>query len=257
MEIKGKSAIVTGGASGLGAATAKMLLGEGAAGVVLLDIDLHGTGDKVSSELGDKAVFIKGDVADEEPAQKAVDEALKLGPLYIVVNCAGVGTASKVVGKKGPVSLDFFKEVVNTNLIGTFNVIRLAAAKMMTNDPVGDDGERGIFINVASIAAYEGQLGQVAYSASKNGVVGITIQLAREFAANGIRVMTIAPGIFDTPMLAALPDKVKESLGKMVPYPPRLGKPVEFAGLSKHIIENSYLNGYVIRLDGAIRMAAK
>jgi len=258
MEIKGKSAIVTGGASGLGEATVRMLLDEGAAGVVILDKDIHGTGEKVASELGDKVVFVKGDVVDEEPAQKAVDEALKLGKLYIVVNCAGVGTAKKVVGKDGtPVSLDFFKEVVDTNLTGTFNVIRLAAPHMMANDPVGEDGERGVIINVASIAAFEGQIGQVAYSASKGGVVAMTIQLAREFAPNGIRVMTIAPGIFDTPMLQALPDKVKESLGKQVPFPPRLGKPPEFAALCKHIIENVMLNGYTIRRDGAIRMRAR
>ena len=255
MRIEDRVAIVTGGASGLGKATVQRLVDEGAK-VTILDLDAE-TGEKLSAELSNSAIFAKADVTDEASVQAAVDKTAKtFGAVHFIVNCAGIGTPGKAVGKKGPMPLDQFRKVLDINLVGTFNVIRLAALKIVENEP-NDDGERGVIINTASVAAFEGQIGQVAYSASKGGIVGMTLPLAREFAAHGIRVVTIAPGIFDTPMLAGLPEKVRESLGKMVPFPKRLGKPGEFAMLVQHIIENRMLNGETIRLDGAIRMAPK
>jgi NAD(P)-dependent dehydrogenase (short-subunit alcohol dehydrogenase family) len=232
MEIAGSAAIVTGGASGLGKATAAMLSAAGA--------------DVVVADLPDC------DVTDEAQVQAVVDRASGLGDLRIVVNCAGVGTPGRVVGKQGPLPLGQFAAVVNVNLVGTFNVIRLAVARMLDCDPVGE--ERGVVINTASIAAFDGQVGQAAYAASKGGVVGMTLPLARDLAGKQIRVVTIAPGTFDTPMLAGLPQEVRDALAAQIPHPARLGAPDEFAALAGHIIENPLLNGEVIRLDGALRM---
>ena len=256
MEIKDKVAIITGGGSGLGKATAEILVKNGAK-VALLDI-AEDTGEKTASELGDSAIFVKTDVTSEESVQAAIDKTIdSFEKIHFVINCAGIGTPAKVIGKDGnPVSLEYFNRIIQVNLVGTFNVTRLAVVKMVKNEP-NEDGERGVVVNTASVAAFEGQIGQTAYSASKGGVVGMTLPMAREFAEYGIRVLTIAPGIFDTPMLAGLPEKVRQSLGQMVPFPKRLGKPVEYAMLVKHIIENPVLNGETIRLDGAIRMTPK
>ncbi|MDY6880585.1 MAG: 3-hydroxyacyl-CoA dehydrogenase [Desulfatiglans sp.] len=255
MNIKDTVAVITGGASGLGEACVRNLVGLGGK-VSILDF-AEERGNQVAEELGDSVIFCNTDVTDEKSVQAAVDKTMDaFGAIHIAVNCAGVGTPAKVLGKDGPMSIDLFNRVVQINLIGTFNVIRLSADKMVKNEPT-EDGERGVVINTASVAAFEGQIGQPAYSASKAGVVGMTLPIAREFAEYGIRVLTIAPGIFETPMLAGLPDNVKESLGKMVPFPPRLGRPSEFAGTVQHIIENTILNAEVIRLDGGIRMAAK
>jgi len=255
MIIKGNVAMVTGGASGLGKATVELLLREGAK-VSILD-RLEEAGEKLASQLGEGTLFVKADVTDEESVQAAVDKTVEaFGGIHFVVNCAGIGTPGKVLGKEGPMSLEQFNKVLQVNLVGTFNVIRLAAAKMVENKP-NEDGERGVIVNTASVAAFEGQIGQAAYSASKGGIVGMTLPIAREFADYGMRVVTIAPGIFDTPMLAGLRDDVRESLGKMVPFPKRLGRPSEYAKLVQHIIENTMLNGEVIRLDGAIRMQPK
>jgi NAD(P)-dependent dehydrogenase (short-subunit alcohol dehydrogenase family) len=258
VEIKDAVAVITGGASGLGLATAKALLDEGAK-VVLLDLPSSKGEDvakALNSELGgDRARFAPADVCDEEAVTKAFDLAETLGPVRVVVNCAGTGDAIRVLGKKGVYPLDKFARIVNINLIGTFNVLRLGAERMVKADPVGD--ERGVIINTASVAAFDGQIGQAAYSASKGGVVGMTLPIARDLADKLIRVVTIAPGLFDTPLLAGLPEPAKASLGAQVPHPSRLGKPSEYGALAVHIVENPMINGEVIRLDGAIRMAPR
>jgi NAD(P)-dependent dehydrogenase (short-subunit alcohol dehydrogenase family) len=252
MIIDGKVALITGGASGLGEASVRNFIANGGKAVIL-DLE-EDRGQQLAAEYPGKTIFVKTDVVSEEGVQNAVDETLRaFGSIHVVVNCAGIGVPQKVLGKQGPHDLGFFNKVIQINLVGTFNVIRLAAEKMVNNEPDGQ-GERGVIINTASAAAFEGQIGQAAYSASKNGVVGMTLPIARELAEYGIRVMTIAPGIFETPMLMGLPEKVREALGKMVPFPPRLGRPAEFAQLVQQIVENTMLNGFTIRLDGAIRM---
>ena len=250
MEIKDAVAVVTGGASGLGLATTKRLLDAGAQ-VVVLDI----RGKEAVAELGDRAAFAETDVTDEVAVTAALDIAESLGPVRIVINCAGTGNAIKTLSKDGPFPLDLFKKVVEINLIGTFNVIRLGAQRIAKTEPI--NGERGVIVNTASVAAFDGQIGQAAYSASKGGVVGMTLPIARDLSRELIRVVTIAPGLFDTPLLAWLPEQAKESLGKQVPHPSRLGKPDEYGALAVHIVENPMLNGEVIRLDGAIRMAPR
>ena len=250
MEIKDAVAVVTGGASGLGLATTKRLLDAGAQ-VVVLDL----RGEDVVRELGDRARFVEADVTDEAAVGRALDVAESLGPLRINVNCAGIGNAIKTLSKDGPFPLDGFKKVIGVNLIGTFNVLRLAAERIAKTEPVGE--ERGVIINTASVAAFEGQIGQAAYSASNGGVVGMTLPIARDLARELIRVVTIAPGLFKTPLLGSLPEEAQKSLGKQVPHPARLGDPDEYAALAVHIIENPMLNGEVIRLDGAIRMAPR
>ncbi len=252
MEIKDAVAVVTGGASGLGLATTKRLLDAGAQ-VVVLDIRGKEAIDQLGAELGDRATFAQTDVTDEAAVTAALDAAEALGPLRIVINCAGTGNAIKTLGKDGPFPLDAFRKVVEINLIGTFNVIRLGAERIAKTEPIGE--ERGVIVNTASVAAFDGQIGQAAYSASKGGVVGMTLPIARDLSRDLIRVVTIAPGLFDTPLLAGLPESAKESLGKQVPHPSRLGKPDEYGALAVHIVENPMLNGEVIRLDGAIRMA--
>jgi NAD(P)-dependent dehydrogenase (short-subunit alcohol dehydrogenase family) len=251
MRIDGCSAIVTGGASGLGLATATELSKAGAH-VVIADLP-SSPGEERAKEIGGS--FAGLDVTDETGVQQAVRAAVSQAPLRIVVNCAGVGTPGRVLGKQGVLPLEAFEKVVRVNLIGTFNVIRLAVAAMVDSDPV--EGERGVIVNTASVAAFDGQIGQAAYSASKGGVVGMTLPIARDLADKLIRVCTIAPGIMDTPMLAGLPEPARESLGKQVPHPARLGSPTEYAALARHIVENGYLNGEVIRLDGSIRMAPR
>ena len=243
-------ALVTGGASGLGEATVRRLHADGAA-VVILDLP-SSPGEALAAELGARARFVATDVRDEAQVQGAIEVAQELGTLRIVVNCAGVGTPGRVVGKRGPLPLEDFTNVVTINLIGTFNVLRLAAAAMLDNEPV--DGDRGVVIMTASIAAYDGQIGQAAYAASKGGVVGLTLSAARDLADKGIRVMTIAPGTFETPMLSGLPGDVKAVLEAQVPHPSRLGSPDEYANLVRHVVDNAMLNGEVIRLDGALRM---
>lgn len=254
MLIAGCSALVTGGASGLGRATAEGLIAAGAH-VVIVDLP-SSQGEAVAAEIG--ATFAPADVTDEVAVQSAVDAASALAPLRIVVNCAGIATGARTVGRSGPLPLGDFERVIRINLIGTFNVTRLAAAAMLATDPTGtSDGEtpeRGVIINTASVAAFEGQIGQAAYSASKGAVAAMTLPLAREFAQGLVRVATIAPGIFETPMMAGMSPEVRDSLGAQVPHPSRLGRPSEYAALARHIIENSMLNGEVIRLDGAIRM---
>jgi NAD(P)-dependent dehydrogenase (short-subunit alcohol dehydrogenase family) len=246
---------ITGGGSGLGAATARLLV-ENGAHVALADVDEE-AGEQMASQIGSGAEFVRTDVTDEESVQDALDSVVEMfGSLDGAVNCAGIGPAAKVVGKKGVHDLGLFTKTVEINLVGTFNVIRFAAVRLAENEP-GEDGERGVIINTASVAAYDGQIGQAAYAASKGGVVALTLPVARELASSGIRVVTIAPGIFETPMLAALPEDAKDSLGKQVPFPPRLGRPEEYAALAKHIVENQMLNGEVIRLDGGIRMAPR
>ena len=246
MLIGEKTFLVAGGGSGLGEATVRMLVASGARVVVA---DLKG-------EAPEGGRFVETDVTDEVSVRAAVNAALEVGGLGGAVNCAGVASAEKVLGREGPHSLDSFAKVVQVNLIGTFNVIRLAAEAMVSSDP-SESGERGVIVNTASVAAFDGQIGQVAYAASKGGVVALTLPVARELAGSGIRVMTIAPGIFDTPVMAGLPEDARNSLGKQAPFPQRLGRPEEYAGLVKHIIENEMLNGEVIRLDGAIRMAPR
>jgi NAD(P)-dependent dehydrogenase (short-subunit alcohol dehydrogenase family) len=254
MEIKNSTFIVTGGASGLGAATARVIAGAGG-NVVIADVNAD-AGNALARELG-RARFIKTDVTSEADGTAAVALALKdFGGLQGLVNCAGIGAAEKTLGREGPHALASFIRVITINLIGTFNMIRLAADAMSKGQP-NAGGERGVIVNTASVAAYDGQIGQAAYSASKGGIVGMTLPIARDLARSGIRVMTIAPGIFLTPMLLGLPKEAQDSLGKMVPFPPRLGQPSEYAALARHIIENEMLNGEVIRLDGAIRMAPK
>jgi NAD(P)-dependent dehydrogenase (short-subunit alcohol dehydrogenase family) len=250
VEITDAVALVSGGASGLGLAAAKRLLDAGAH-VVVLDLK----GEDVVRELGERARFAPADVTDEKAVTAALDIADTLGSLRIVVNCAGTGNAIRVLGRDGVFSLEAFRKVVDINLIGTFNVLRLAAERIANTELIGE--ERGVIINTASAAAFDGQIGQAAYSASKGGVVAMTLPIARDLAGKGIRVVTIAPGLFDTPLLAGLPEPAKESLGKQVPHPSRLGKPDEYGALATHIIENPMLNGEVIRLDGAIRMAPR
>ena len=255
MQIKDKVFLVTGAGSGLGAATARNLA-EGGAKVVLLDLNRE-AGEKVAAELGANARFVETDVASEASAVNAVQAAISaFGAIHGLVNCAGVAPAEKVVGKEGPHKLESFTRTININLIGTFNMLRLAAEAMLKNAP-DEGGERGVIVNTASVAAFEGQLGQAAYAASKGAIVALTLPVAREFARSGIRCLTIAPGIMETPMLLGMPAEVQDSLNKMVPFPTRMGKPAEYAALVRHIAENSYLNGEVIRLDGAIRMGAK
>jgi NAD(P)-dependent dehydrogenase (short-subunit alcohol dehydrogenase family) len=253
VQIKDAVAVVTGGASGLGLATTKALLNEGAQ-VVILDLP-SSKGEEVATELGDRVRFAPGDVTDPESVTAALDTADSLGPLRIVVNCAGTGDAIRVLSKHGVYPLENFQRVVNINLVGTFNVLRLGAERIANTELLGE--ERGVVINTASVAAFDGQIGQAAYSASKGGVVGMTLPIARDLASKGIRVVTIAPGLFDTPLLAMLPEEAKKSLGAQVPHPSRLGKPDEYGALVVHIVENPMLNGEVIRLDGAIRMAPR
>jgi len=258
VELSGAVALVTGGASGLGAATARRLY-DGGARVVVLDLP-QSSGAAFVQELGERAVFAPADVASEPEVQAAVEAAAALGPLRVVVNCAGVGTPGKVLGKQGVLPLEDFDRVVRINLVGTFNVLRLAAAAMAGTEPVSTDlggPERGVIVNTASVAAFDGQIGQPAYAASKGGVAAMTLPLARELARSLIRVVAIAPGIFETPMLAGLPQEAQDSLGQQVPHPSRLGRPAEYANLVAHIVDNAMLNGEVIRLDGAIRMAPK
>ncbi|MBB6132246.1 NAD(P)-dependent dehydrogenase (short-subunit alcohol dehydrogenase family) [Massilia aurea] len=252
MHIQDKVFIVTGGASGLGAATARMLAANGAT-VVIADVQAE-AGQALAEEL--KGQFVRCDVTQEADAQAVVDAAVGLGVLRGLVNCAGVAPAVKTVGKDGAHPLDVFQRAVNINLVGTFNMARLAAEAMGKTEPA-EHGERGIIINTASVAAFDGQMGQAAYASSKAAVAGLTLPMARDLSRNGIRVMTIAPGIFETPMLMNMPQEVRDSLGKMVPFPPRLGLPTEFAHLARAIIENVMLNGETIRLDGAIRMQPK
>jgi NAD(P)-dependent dehydrogenase (short-subunit alcohol dehydrogenase family) len=248
MEIEGRTFLVAGGGSGLGAATTEMLTNEGANAVVA---DLRG------EAAGGNVRFVETDVTDEASVRRAIEEALQsFGGMHGAINCAGIASAEKVLGREGPHSLDSFAKVVEVNLVGTFNVLRLAAEVMVNNEPAAS-GERGVIVNTASVAAYDGQIGQVAYAASKGGVVALTLPVARELAQYGIRVVAIAPGIFDTPMMAGLPEAARESLGKQVPFPSRLGRPEEYAALVRHIIENEMLNGEVIRLDGSIRMAPR
>ena len=257
MQINDAVALVTGGASGLGLATTKALLNQGAS-VVILDLP-SSKGEDVAKELGDRVRFAPADVCSEEAVTKAFDLAETLGPVRIVVNCAGTGDAIRVLSKNGVYPLDKFARIVNINLVGTFNVIRLGAERMAKTEAIGPENsrERGVIINTASVAAFDGQIGQAAYSASKGGVVGMTLPIARDLADKQIRVMTIAPGLFDTPLLAGLPEPARMSLGQQVPHPSRLGDPVEYGALAVHIVENPMLNGEVIRLDGAIRMAPR
>jgi len=251
MQINGKTLIVTGGGSGLGGATARLLAGAGAR-VLLADV---ADAAALAAELG--GAYLRTDVTSEADGQAAVDLAMsRFGALHGLVNCAGVVIGERVLGRDGPHRLDSFARVVAVNLTGTFNMIRLAAAAMRGNEP-DPEGERGVIVNTASIAAYDGQVGQAAYAASKGGIVGMTLPLARDLARDGIRVMTVAPGLFGTPMMLGLPADVQDGLGRSVPFPPRLGRPEEFAALVRHILENAMLNGEVIRLDGAVRMAPR
>jgi NAD(P)-dependent dehydrogenase (short-subunit alcohol dehydrogenase family) len=255
MDIVNKGVFVSGGASGLGAACIRLLIAAGAR-VVIADLNTE-LGTTLANELGETAHFVKTDVTNDESVTTAIQQAVEhCGALHITINCAGIGSAEKVLGKNGPSSLASFSKVISVNLIGTFNVIRVAATAMAQNQP-NEGGERGVIINTASVAAFDGQIGQAAYSASKGGIVGMTLPIARELARYGIRVMTIAPGIFDTPLLAGLPEAARTSLGQQVPFPPRLGRPDEYAALAKHIIENEMLNGETIRLDGSLRMSAR
>ncbi len=255
MKVAGSNFIVTGGASGLGAATARHLAGLGGH-VLIADLNEQ-TGHALERELGAAALFERVDVASEADAKHAVAAAVQhFGALHGVVNCAGIATPGKVLGKDGPLALDVFERVVRINLVGTFNLMRLAAEAMSKQD-ANAEGERGVIVNTASVAAFDGQIGQPAYAASKAGVAGLTLPAARELARFGIRVVTIAPGLFETPLMAGLPKEVQESLGKTVPFPPRLGRPAEYAQLVQAIVENPMLNGETIRLDGALRMAPK
>ena len=255
MKIEGSTFLITGGSSGLGAACVNRLA-EAGAKLLVADVNSE-AGEALAHQLGKQAKFVQTNVASESDVAKAVETAVAtFGGLDGVINCAGIAIASKVIGRQGVHALGAFSKVIEVNLIGTFNVIRLAAAVMAEADP-NEAGERGVIINTASVAAYDGQMGQAAYSASKGGIVGMTLPIARDLARYGIRVMTIAPGIFETPMLAGLPEKARQSLGEQVPFPSRLGKPAEYAALAQHIIENEMLNGEVIRLDGAIRMAPR
>lgn len=252
MDIRGRSAVVTGGASGLGLATVQEFA---AAGARIIAIDLPSADDAQLRALGDAVTFVPADVTDEEQVAAAVELANEGGDLSVVVNCAGIGNAIKTTSAKGAFPLDAFTKIIQVNLIGTFNVIRLGATAMAANEPV--DGERGVIINTASVAAFDGQIGQAAYSASKGGVVGMTLPIARDLASLMIRVVTIAPGLFETPLLGSLPEDVRAALGQQVPHPSRLGRPAEYAQLVASIVANPMLNGETIRLDGAIRMAPR
>lgn len=255
MQIANHAFLVTGGASGLGAASVRRLAGAGGK-VIIADLNEE-AGEALARELGAKARFVRCNVSDAAEVQSAIDLAGKeFGGLHGVVQCAGIGYAEKAVHKEGPHDLDRFTKVIQVNLIGTFNVLRLAGAVMAEQTP-NEGGERGVIINTASVAAFDGQIGQCAYSASKAGVAGMTLPAARDLARSGIRVMTIAPGLFETPMLLSLPEEAQQSLGASVPFPSRLGKPAEYADLAAHIVENPMLNGETIRLDGALRMAPK
>ena len=267
MELRGTTALITGGASGLGAATARRLH-EGGAAVVLVDLP-GGRGEEAGRRLAEElsarkgaapAVFAPADVTDEAQVSTAVDRASQLGPLRVLVNCAGIATPGKVLGREGVLPLEQFERVIRVNLLGTFNVIRLAAAAMVETEPVSTElggPERGVIVNTASVAAFDGQIGQPAYSASKGAVHAMTLPIARELARSLVRVVTIAPGVFETPMVAGLTKEAQESLGKQVPHPARLGRPAEYANLVAHIVDNAMLNGETIRLDGAIRMAPR
>jgi NAD(P)-dependent dehydrogenase (short-subunit alcohol dehydrogenase family) len=255
MQIKNSTFLVTGASSGLGAATVEMIVANGG-NAVIADLN-RAAGEALAAKLGKQTRFIECDVSREDHAKAAVDAALKeFGGLHGLVNCAGIATGEKTVGKDGPHALASFARVVNINLIGTFNMIRLSADAMSRQEP-NAAGERGVIVNTASVAAFDGQIGQAAYSASKGGIVGMTLPIARDLSRNGIRVVTIAPGIFETPMLKGMPPEIQESLGKQVPFPSRLGRATEYAALVKHIAENEMLNGETIRLDGAIRMGPK
>ncbi|TXH81147.1 MAG: 3-hydroxyacyl-CoA dehydrogenase [Rhizobium sp.] len=254
MLIGGKTFVVTGGGSGLGAAVARMLADEDA-NVVIADLNAE-AGAGIANELGARAAFVRTDVTQEKDGQAAIDMALaRFGNLHGLVNCAGVAPGEKVIGRNGPHRLDSFAKTIGINLVGTFNMIRLAAAAIAKAEPDAE-GERGVIVNTASVAAFDGQIGQAAYAASKGGVAAMTLPVARELARSGIRVVAIAPGIFETPMMAGMPQEVQDSLSRSVPFPPRFGKPAEFAALVRHICENVMLNGEVIRLDGALRMAS-
>jgi 3-hydroxyacyl-CoA dehydrogenase / 3-hydroxy-2-methylbutyryl-CoA dehydrogenase len=255
MRIDGSGALVVGGASGLGEATARRLYAEGAY-VLIADVNEE-SADALAGSLGDRAQAVRADVTDPEQLAEAVAAAKELpGGLRISVCCAGIGWAERVASNRGPAALEPFETVIRVNLIGTFNVLRLAAAAMLQQEPTRS-GERGVCVNTASIAAFDGQIGQIAYSASKGGIVGMTLPAARDLARGGIRVCTIAPGTFDTPLLAGLPEENRQALAEAIPFPPRLGRPEEFAALAAHIVENEMLNGEVIRLDGALRMAPR
>jgi len=255
MQVSGSVFMVTGGGSGLGEATTR-LLHSGGAKVVIVDVQAD-KGQALATELGERALFVKTDVTSEADARAAIDQGrAKFGGLHGLVNCAGIGPAERILGKNGPHRLESFTRCVTINLVGTFNMIRMVAAAMAEQEP-NAAGERGVVVNTASIAAYEGQIGQAAYAASKAGIVGMTLPIARELARTGIRVVTIAPGLFLTPMMATLPAEVQDALGKSTPFPPRLGQPAEYAALARHIIENEMLNGETIRLDGAVRLTAR
>jgi NAD(P)-dependent dehydrogenase (short-subunit alcohol dehydrogenase family) len=254
MKIDGSVALVTGGASGLGEATVRQLVSQGGR-VVIVDLNAD-RGKRLAAELGDAATFARADVSNADEVQAAVDQATSMGTLRVAINCAGIGMAMRTVGKDGtPHDLGVFQKVISVNLVGTFNVLRLASSAMAKNDP--EDGERGVVVNTASVAAFDGQIGQVAYSASKGGIVGMTLPAARDLSKAQIRVVTIAPGTFDTPLLGMLPDEIRTALAAAIPHPSRLGRPQEFGALACHIVENSYINGEVIRVDGAIRMAPR
>jgi NAD(P)-dependent dehydrogenase (short-subunit alcohol dehydrogenase family) len=254
MKIEGSVALVTGGASGLGEATVRRFVSQGGRAVI---VDLNADrGKKLAAELGDAAAFVQADVSNPEEVQAAVDRATSMGTLRAAISCAGIGFGMRTIGKDGtPHDLGVFQKVISVNLIGTFNILRLAASAMAKNEL--EDGERGVVVNTASVAAFDGQIGQVAYSASKGGIVGLTLPAARDLSKAQIRVVTIAPGTFDTPLLASLPDEMRAALAATIPHPSRLGRPDEFGALACHIVENSYLNGEVIRLDGSIRMAPR
>jgi 3-hydroxyacyl-CoA dehydrogenase / 3-hydroxy-2-methylbutyryl-CoA dehydrogenase len=255
VEVKNCIAVVTGGASGLGEATVRNLVSAGAR-VAIFDLQSD-RGEALVKEIGDAVIFVNTDVTSSENVQEAIEKTTKtFGGINVAINCAGFGGSRKVLSKEGPMPLDFFNMRIQVNLVGTFNVIRLAIEKMVNNTS-GEDGEKGVIINTASTAAFEGQIGQAAYAASKGGIVAMTLPVARECAGYGIRVVTIAPGLFETPMLARVPEKAKDALGKMVPFPKRLGEPSEYAYLVQHIIENMMINGEVIRIDGSLRMPAK
>jgi 3-hydroxyacyl-CoA dehydrogenase/3-hydroxy-2-methylbutyryl-CoA dehydrogenase len=255
MKVEGAGALVAGGASGLGAATTRALHARGAS-VVIADLNAE-KGEAMAAELGERARFLEANVMEPEPVQRAVDAAAEAdGGLRISICCAGIGWAQRTAGKQGPHDLEIFHNVIKVNLVGTFNVLRLACDAMNGNEPDAG-GERGVCVNTASIAAFDGQIGQVAYAASKGGIVGLTLPAARDMSSRGIRVNTIAPGLFDTPLLAALPQEARDALGATIPFPSRLGLPEEYAQLAVHIAENTMLNGETIRLDGALRMAPK
>lgn len=254
MKISGSVALVTGGASGLGEATVRQLVSQGGR-VVIVDRNAD-YGEQLAAELGDAATFARADVSNADEVRAAVEQATSIGTLRAAINCAGIGMAMRTVGRDGtPHDLEVFQRIISVNLVGTFNVLRLAASAMSTNEP--EDGERGVVVNTASVAAFDGQIGQVAYSASKGGIVGMTLPAARDLSKAQIRVVTIAPGTFDTPLLGSLPEEIRAALAATIPHPSRLGRPQEFGALACHILENSYINGEIIRLDGALRMAPR